>query len=73
MVTPAMIAMESTLGIWFLHRKRFPVVGLLKVAGFAALFYVVVFYVRANRHPALRQQLPPLHVNMLMLCCSLQR
>ena len=40
-----MIAMESTLGIWFLKRRRFPFVGLLKIGAFAACTYLAVFYV----------------------------
>jgi len=45
MVTPAMIALESTLGIWFLRRRRFPFVGLLQVLFFAICTYTFVFAV----------------------------
>ena len=47
-----MLCQQSTLGIWFLHRRRFPVIGLLKVAVFALATYTTIFYVRADRRVA---------------------
>ena len=39
---------QSTLGIWFLRRRRFPFVGLLQVLFFAICTYTFVFAVGAD-------------------------